>query len=224
MENTMSKSDRTWEQATHFLRLVTESGTPSRQVQALIDGGYVAALLKANVDNIDMNEFRRVLGLSQLTGVVRKTIPTTIHVDHSTRPPYPDWASPEWINAPAFMALEATGPADYGIEQIVEWLHDDQKKGIVGGTVIHDYLNQHRMRENCLGLADLLAIQNLGTDFFYEHFQGKGVFGWKSVVQDRNGDQRVSLLLGSHGQVKLNWAWLVDDSWDRRSPALRFER
>ena len=109
----MSRSDRTWEQATHFLRLVTESGTPSGQVQALIDGGYVAALLKANVDNIDMNEFRRVLGLVQPAGVVRETIPTTIHVDRSVRPAYPDWANQKWINSKEFIALEATGPADY---------------------------------------------------------------------------------------------------------------
>lgn len=145
-----------------------------------------------------------------------------IRVDRSIRPVYPDWADKKWVNDEKFMALEKTGPSEYGLQSIEQWLHDRQKNGgRRRGQVIQDYLTSSNMLESCLGLADLLAIQKFGIEIFRKHFAGKAAFGWKSVVRDRDGDLRAPYLVGDDGRVELGWGWL-DGVWGGSSPALRF--
>ncbi len=145
-----------------------------------------------------------------------------IRVDRSIRPAYPKWADPEWINDPGFIALEQTGPAEYPIGSLEQWLHDGQKNGgLERGHAIYEHLESNNMLVSCLGLTDLLAIQKLGVEVFRRYFADKAVFGWKSVVRHRDGDLDVPCLVGDVGEVVLDWHWL-DYDWDGDSPVLRF--
>ena len=127
-----------------------------------------------------------------------------IRVNRKIRPVYPDWADQKWINSAEFMALEATGPAKFDASKLEQWLHDDQKDGRVTGDIIYEHHKKNDMLKDDLSLHDLRrkALP------FPVHFQGKAVFGWKSVVLGRDGTPRpvprrgrrwggAALLLGS---------------------------
>jgi hypothetical protein len=141
---------------------------------------------------------------------------TIIRVNRSVKPVYPDWVA-EVLHPD----LELSGPTEYNIGQVEQWLHEGQKKGgCIKGQQIYEFLKENKMLESCLGLADLHAIQAEGIDFFQEHFDGKLVFGWKSIVRHYDGDLCSPRLYDSGGQVMLGWLWL-GDSWYFDDPALR---
>jgi len=141
-------------------------------------------------------------------------------VDRSVKPTYPNW-----MKKVMHPELEGTGPAEYNLEtQVEEWLHDDQKSEVIHGQVIYDYLKKRDMLADQLGLADLLAIQAKGIKVFrnlFKSFKSKAVFGWRSVVEVRNGHLDVPCLYEDGDWVVLSWRWL-DNGWDSRRPALRF--
>ena len=144
-----------------------------------------------------------------------------IHVDRSVKPSYP-----EWMKKVMHLELEGTGPSEYNLKaQVEEWLHDDQKSGVVRGQMIYGHLKASNELANCLGLADLLAIQAKGIAVFRKLFKGKAVFGWKSIVENRdiNDNLNVPYLCGLGGGVLLHWHWLNDD-WYSGDPALRFRK
>src|SRR3989344_556295 len=74
-----------------------------------------------------------------------------------------------------------------------------------------------------LGLVDLLAIQAKGIKVFRKLYQGKVVFGWKSVIELRGGDLFVPCLYEGGGRGVLGWRWL-DSHWLSHRPALRFRK
>ncbi len=43
------------------------------------------------------------------------------------------------------------------------------------------------MLDRCLRLEDAVAIQKKGKTFFLKHFQGKSLFFWGSVAEDKDG-------------------------------------
>lgn len=56
-------TDASWKQAANLLTLVSNKGTPTGQIQKLYSSGLLADLLDANVDEVNRDEFRGVLGL-----------------------------------------------------------------------------------------------------------------------------------------------------------------
>lgn len=141
-----------------------------------------------------------------------------IRINRAARPVYPDWM--EKLMHPE---LEATGPAEYNLGDIDQWLHEKQKTGVAGGNEIYEHLENNGTLESCLGLADLHAIQKLGIEVFRKHFAGKAVFGWRSVVLNRDGSLHVPCLIEDGDEVKLYWNRLVFD-WCVVFPALRFRK
>jgi hypothetical protein len=139
-----------------------------------------------------------------------------VRVDRSVKPSYPDWFKK--LEHPE---LELTGPAEYDLSQVEQWLHDDQKRGSVVGNTIYKHLQKGDALATCLNLQDGLAIQQKGIAVFRKLFGGKAVFLWGSVVQDRNGGLNVPCLYERGGGVVVYWDWLVND-WDSSHPALRF--
>lgn len=140
-----------------------------------------------------------------------------VRVDRSVKPSYPDWfkklENPE---------LECSGPAEYDLQTAVQqWLHDDQKNGVVVGNTIHKHLKKDNGLASCLNLQDGLAIQAKGIAVFRKLFAGKVVFLWGSVVQNRYDSLNVPYLCEVGGGVVVDWYWL-DLDWSSRSPALRF--
>ena len=138
----------------------------------------------------------------------------TVYVDRTICPTYP-----QWVDKVLYPELESTGPAEFDAGKLELWLHNGQKTGCVTGKTIHQYLQDHDMLKNSLGLRDLEEIQKKGLTFFRKHFKGKYVFGWKAVVRYRIDYLSVPALCGDGGQVYLYWCWL-DDVWRAPYPAL----
>lgn len=216
-------TDASWQQAANLLTLVSNKGTPAGQIQRLYSSGLLADLLDANVDEVDRAEFRKVLGLGPVRKIVsfeKKPEPVPdiiVRVDRSIRPVYPDW-----VKTVMHPELEPTGPAEYDLATINPWLHDGQKNGrCMEGHKLYEYLKENGMLESCLSLRDGEEIQKKGIAVFRKFFQGKAVFLWKSVVQNRDGDFRVPYLCKTGGWVVMVWSWL-DSNWHGNFPALRF--
>lgn len=141
---------------------------------------------------------------------------TTIRVDRSVRPTYPDWTS--MVMHPE---LESTGPAKYDLAATTLWLHDRQQGGYTTGQVIYDYLKEHGMLASCLSLQDAVEIQKKGPAVFRKVFGNKVIYFWKSVVQGRGGrGLLVPCLRVFGGRVILRWNWLARD-WRDSRPAVR---
>lgn len=139
-----------------------------------------------------------------------------IRVDRSVRPSYPDWMKD--ILHPE---LELSGPAEFDLSKVEQWLHDGQKGGKwIKGEKLYEHLKGNDMLDSCFNLADLLAIQTQGLETFRRFFKGKAVFGWKSIVRSRLGSLSVPCLIGGGSEVVLGWDWL-DNGWSGSFPALR---
>lgn len=141
---------------------------------------------------------------------------TIIRVDRAVCPVYPDW-----MKKVMHPELEGAGPSEYDLTTIEQWLHDDQKKGVVVGNRIYDHLKETDTLKDCLGLRDGEEIKKKGTEVFRKFFGGKAVFLWASVVQRRNGRLHVPYLIEDGGGVVVYWDWL-DDDWSGRDPAAHF--
>ena len=165
-----------------------------------------------------LNGRAKIVSVPQLES--EPVIDTIIHVDRSVAPMYPNWAR-RFLHPD----LQKSGPTEYDVVTgVKQWFHDGQKNGgVVKGQVIYEYLKEKEMLESCLGLSDLLAIQAKGTTFFRKFFKGKAVFGWKSVVESRDGRLDAPCLFDDSGEVIRGWGWL-DGDWDGNDPALRFAK
>ena len=137
-------------------------------------------------------------------------IDTIIRVNRSVRLDYPDWVNPEGMRSPEFLALASAGPSEYDLaEHVEQWLHERQKGGeSCEGQVIYDFLRKEGQLASHLGLADALAIQQKGIAFFREHFDGKTIFFWRTVVRHYLGHSHVPCLTERAGKVVLFWPWL----------------
>ena len=206
-------TDASWQQAANLLTLVSNKGTPAEQIQRLYRSGLLADLFDANVDEVNRDEFRRVLGLKKPEPV----LDTLIRVDRSSRLVYP-----YQVVTVMHPELEPTGPAEYDLATIDPWLHDGQKNGrCMEGHKLYEYLKENGMLESCLSLRDGEEIQKKGIAVFRKFFQGKAVFLWKSVVQNRDDDLFVPYLCENGGWVVMVWSWL-GNGWYGGNPALRF--
>lgn len=215
MEKNMStKTDATFHQATHLLTLFGQKNVSKDQFGLLVNSGLLSDLLDCDPTKVDRDKFRQVLGLDSMS--VDAVTSSIVTFNRIIRPSYPAWAK----NA-IYRELEATGPESYDIETLTQWLHDDQKIGVVVGHQILEHLSSNNMLNKCLGLRDLEEIQNKGIAFFKKYFQNKAVFGWKSVVQSWGGNLYVPFLLGTESKVTLHWGWL-GDAWFSSGPVFRF--
>jgi hypothetical protein len=143
---------------------------------------------------------------------------TIIRVDRSVKPTYPDR-----VKEVLHPDLEKSGPTEYSIATIDQWLHEGQKNGKwTTGNVIYAHLkdNDEVALKTCLGLRDLEEIQKKGIAFFRKYFKGKVVFGWAGAVRDRHGRLRAPYLCEDGGGVVLRWLWAVS-RWRGHDPALR---
>src|SRR3989344_5957600 len=136
---------------------LVEQGVTPPALQLLLRMGRFSDLGEAVVAGTipGRDEFRRFLGLGPVdpvelvlsSGLVAPApieeapLDTTILVDRSIPPVYPDWKievmHPE---------LESLGPTEYDIARVELWLHDGQKSGkSMKGTVIYQYLKDANM-------------------------------------------------------------------------------
>ncbi len=149
--------------------------------------------------------------------VAEQPLDSIVRVERSQKPSYPDW-----MKKVMHPELECTGPAEFDLGTLDQWLHDGQKGGKwVKGEVIYDHLKSAKMLDTCLSLQDGLAVQQKGIAVFRKHFGGKAVFLWKSVVLNRDDSLHVPYLIEFGGQVVVGWIWF-GYGWRGLNPALRF--
>ena len=156
--------------------------------------------------------------LIKATPVPEASLDFIVRVDRSVKPSYPDW-----MKKLMHPELELSGPAEYDLSKVDQWLHNDQKRGSVVGNTIYKPLQEGDNLATCLNLQDGLAIQQKGIAVFRKLFASKEVFLWGSVAQDRYGNLYVPYLIEHGGKVVVNWHWL-DLHWDSNNPALRFSK
>ena len=139
---------------------------------------------------------------------------TLICIDRSIKPVYPDW-----VKEILHPELENTGPEEYDVATLEQWLHDEQKMGPVGGEVIYNHLKDKKMLPSCLGLRDGEELAK-HPELFRKLFGRKAVFLWKSVVRRHGGSLSVPYVVDDGDGVLVDWGWLECD-WRSHSPALR---
>lgn len=140
-----------------------------------------------------------------------------ILVDRSIHPQYPDF-----VDEAKYPELELNGPAEFDVRKLERYLHPKQVDGYVTGNEILAELIAKEMLKWCLGVTDLQAIQARGVGFFRKHFNGKAVFGWKSVILSHDGRLYVPYLYENGDKVVLGWHQL-GNYWYSFHPALRHQ-
>lgn len=202
------------------------SSYSKKQIHQLMDALEESGFTPAHITKLSQYErldaVRLVLdGLAQIVEVTRKEevpLNTIVRIDRLTPPTYPSWAD-QVMNR----ELECTGPIEYDLAKSVSlWLHNDQKRGVVTGQFIYDYLKKHGMLTSCGSIQDALEIQKKGAVVFGTVFGHNVVHFWRSVVRTRdNGGLVVPYLCVDDKHVLLDWSWLRSDFSDCE-PAVRF--
>lgn len=125
-------------------------------------------------------------------------------VDRTIQPVYPDW-----MKQVLHPELELTGPSQFDVAKMGRWLHDCQRTGISStGDRIYQYLKKREALQYCLNLADLVAIQAKGIDFYCQHFGERIIVdGWKSEIKG-NSDGIKGVF---HPYLKILGKWLLLD-------------
>ncbi len=183
-----------------------------------LTAGQLNAIVKKLGGHEEALKFLRgetmVVPVVSTTPAPEPVIDPMIHVDRTVRPAYPTW-----VKVVMHTELEIFGPAEYSVESVQLWLHDDQKSTAVNGNRIYAKLKEGGL-DSCLGLHDLQEIQKKGTAFFRKQFKGKAIVAWKSVVQDDSGGLMVPFLYEYGDEVFLHWR-CVDGFFNSHNPAAR---
>lgn len=211
MSDLMLDVDQAGELKAAFRRTRGSNGAEwtNEAIKRISEGHFLGSVLDA------LEGRAKIVPTEQKVRVKAEVIDTIIRVDRSIRPIYPDWV--QMVMHPEF---ENTGPAEFDLAEVEQWLHNKQKQGVVEGNVIYQFLKDNDMLKTCLGLRDGEEIQKKGIDLFRRFFKGKAVYLWKSVVQGRGGRLYVPCLRGGGSEVLVDWRWL-DDVWYSLAPALR---
>lgn len=203
-------------QANHTLTLISQKNPTQEHLKRLHDGllsDLLEAIMTGTIPNRET--FRTSIGLPSLQPVpapeLEVVLNPIIRVDRSIRPSYPDW-----VKTVMHPELENTGPAEYDITKVEQWLHNGQKDGKwIMGKKIYAYLRDTGNLKSHCGLRDLEEIQKKGIIFFRKYFAGKSVFGWASVVRHSDDSFDIPYLyehVDEHaGEIVLSWFWLGGD-------------
>jgi hypothetical protein len=158
-----------------------------------------------------------------------------MNISRTREPRYPAWGEP------MYPGIEHSGPEEFSLESLEQWLHPDQAEGVVKGWAIHNRLRTGSNYDappdfsgggglvDCIGLLELHAIQSArgAIDLFHDHFPKKAVFAWRAVVAMESGMLLVPSLFviegkeGGPGTLARIWR-PVNDRFRKNSPALRF--
>lgn len=108
---------------------------------------------------------------------------------------------PKELNYPE---LYNTGPAEFNICQVKQWLHDLQKEGKwVNGEEIYELLEKTGVLKRHLGQPELEAIAKKGIAFFEKYFDRENqYYGWRTAGRQSNREWGVPVMgLGMNGVI-----------------------
>ncbi|MBU4480026.1 hypothetical protein KKG48_01100 [Patescibacteria group bacterium] len=120
--------------------------------------------------------------------------------------------------------LEATGPNEYNIAIVEQWLDVQQKggKNIMAELLYTEYDAELNLKR-CLSLRDLEEISKKGGTFFDKNFKIRIGLAWKSVIKSKiDGSFHCPYLSSSGGFVDIHWLFL-GEKLDGSCPAFRFK-
>lgn len=199
----------TLRQASQVLSLLSKKGTSRGQVQKLFTSGFLSDLLDANLDNVDRDEFRKMLGLIKLKTSTTILSNTIISVDRSVS----QFVPPEQgLGRMLHPKLGMTGPRRYNLGQVEIFAHRKERAdNWLDRKNVYDILLRDGILPNCLSLKDGKEIQKKGLSIFREFSKGKDVFLWKSIVEDECHLRRVPCLNEADGKVNIKWVVAVDN-------------
>lgn len=131
-------------------------------------------------------------------------------------------AFPFWIRKIMHkkFCFEENSRDNFDVERVEQWLHPKQKKGVIRGEFLYEFFKDNNLLDGCLSFSDLCAIQAKGLPFFHRYFNKKMGFGWKSVIQSRNGILFAPFIFEFSGRIFVLWRCL-NKKWGSLSPALR---
>jgi hypothetical protein len=133
---------------------------------------------------------------------------------------------PEWLVGFQHNDLYFVGPREYNLVELSCWLHPAQRSGEVSGELIYSHLKETNALPNCIGLADLLAIQEKGIAVFRVLrlvFRCEVLPGWRSVGVDKEGNLHVPFLCENNkGNILLFWQRVDNLKYSSVSPAFLF--
>jgi hypothetical protein len=131
-----------------------------------------------------------------------------IRPERSAAPGYPSWVT--GAIQPEFEKAKVT-PFDPA--KLKLWTKSKTKNPrLVTGEDIYESLRKARVLQQCLGLRELEEIQKRGVAFYRRFFEGKAIFGWKTVVRDRLHFRYVPYLFEFGDGVYIHW-YLLDFAW-----------
>lgn len=79
-------------------------------------------------------------------------------------------------------------PQYHLFQEVEYWVHESQaSSSSPSATGVYQYLKDNQMLDRCLHLKDAVAIQKKGKTFFLKHFQGKSLYFWGSIAEDKDG-------------------------------------
>lgn len=207
--------------------LMLDVGQANELKMAFRRSGWTNSEIKELCERETLFQVRRVIsGQAKIVPIKPiqangEVVDTIVRVDRSIRPAYPV----DRVQAAMHPELENTGPTEFDLWDVEEWLHPDQKRGMVRGEFLYQYLKDNDMLKSCLSFQDGVEIQKKGTDIFLTLFRGKTVCLWKSVVQCYGVSLRVPCLSSQVGSaVNMYWLSLVGDNFEYFNPALRFKK
>ncbi|MBU1160084.1 hypothetical protein KKD04_02805 [Patescibacteria group bacterium] len=186
----------TLKQAAKVLDLIGQKETPCEQLQKLIGSGLLSDLLDANVDSIDRNAFRQIIGLKSLN-VFSVTVNYDRSVEDSVKAGKYDWTNSD-IASKHFPSQEA-GTKDVAIEVF------HFGKGMSTNEVLVE-LNKKDYRPATL--KELLALGEKYSDLQREFL----IIEFGSVWRSPNGARSCACLDRDDSKRNLYLYW-IDDRW-----------
>lgn len=134
-----------------------------------------------------------------------------IKVDRSITPVYAVLAKgiPIMGFGPLYPRFHQVGPAEFNIRQAEGWWHQMQRRNELAlVSVVHEHIVQEGMLEKCLGLQDLLEIQERGENFFNLHFEkGMMIYARKGAAISSCGKIRLIPYLTCNSQEGVVQRW-----------------
>jgi hypothetical protein len=123
----------------------------------------------------------------------------------------PEYSLPEWATLEYDNGIKSFDPSS-----LVLHLEKEQETSFVVGSTLRERLS-NKDSANFAVLSYLKAHPQL----IPSDWKGRFVYGWGTIVRDRDGDLVVPFLCEDDGQVVVGWYWLVV-VWYGASPAARF--
>jgi len=125
-----------------------------------------------------------------------------VFLDHEFPSAYPEYAK---LNV--FPKREEPSVTGFDINEMEPWFHGNAIKEYANGEIILEYLRDHILFDDCIGLPELGGIYAKGDAFFREHFGDKAVFAWQAVLKIPRG-RYVPYLIDFAGHVILCLHWM----------------